>query len=108
MDSEKRDKDVTTLPYVVFESVQARNERHLKRMWVLILVLIVLLVGSNIAWLSFMFGMDFETYDYEQGDGINIIGDENKEVTYYGSAGSGEEDNTQERSAGQDQARSCA
>ena len=51
MDSEKRDKDVTTLPYVVFESVQARNERHLRRLWVLILVLIVLLVGSNIEYL---------------------------------------------------------
>ena len=50
------------------------------------MVLIVLLFASNLAWVCFLYGYDFESYDYQQGDnGINIIGDENKEVTYNGS-----------------------
>lgn len=40
MDSEKCDKTVTSIPYVVFESCQARNERHIKRLMIIIVILI--------------------------------------------------------------------
>lgn len=44
------DKDIS---YVAFEGVCARFERTIKRLWILIILLTVLLVGSNCAWLYY-------------------------------------------------------
>ena len=41
-------KDV---PYIVHEGAVARLERVIKRMWVLVLLLIILFVASNGAWI---------------------------------------------------------
>ena len=41
-------KDV---PYIVHEGAVARLERVIKRMWVLVLSLIILLAASNGAWI---------------------------------------------------------
>ena len=41
-------KDV---PYIIHEGDVARLERVIKRMWVLVLSLIILLVASNGAWI---------------------------------------------------------
>ena len=40
-----------SVPYVVHESAMARAERHTKTLVLVIVLLIVLLVGSNGAWL---------------------------------------------------------
>ena len=40
-----------SVPYVVHESAMARAERHTKALVLVIVLLIVLLVGSNGAWL---------------------------------------------------------
>lgn len=102
MDSEERDKNVT-VPFVAFERVESAYERHIKRYWILCLVLLVLLVGSNIVWLCFISGYDFEKMELQQdGSGINIVGDENKEVTNYGTENKSMEDDQTERSAGSD------
>lgn len=39
------------VPYIVHESAMARAERTVRRLWIAILVLIFLLVGTNCAWL---------------------------------------------------------
>ena len=111
MDSEKRDKTVLNcavsdeatqgdkISYFIFESVQARNERTIKRLWISTIILVILLFVSNALWLWFFSGANIESYDYEQGDsGINIIGDENKEVTYNGTESKNTQDNKDERS----------
>lgn len=41
-------KDV---PYIVHECAVARLERVIKRMWVLVLALIIILCASNAAWI---------------------------------------------------------
>jgi hypothetical protein len=41
------------VPFIVHEGDMARMERANKRLWIVILVLIILLVGSNVAWLSY-------------------------------------------------------
>ena len=41
-------KDV---PYIVHECAVARLERVIKRMWVLVLALIIILCSSNAAWI---------------------------------------------------------
>ena len=41
------------VPYVVHESDMARQERTIKRLWILLLVMLVLLVGTNGAWIYY-------------------------------------------------------
>ncbi|MBQ3947338.1 MAG: hypothetical protein II656_02355 [Ruminococcus sp.] len=43
-------KDIS---YVVFESICSRLERTIKRLWILTVILVVLLVGTNCAWLYY-------------------------------------------------------
>ena len=38
------------IPYIVHESAMARTERSAKRLWIVVLVLIIMLVGTNGAW----------------------------------------------------------
>ena len=42
-----------SVPYIVHESSMARMERQIKRIWITVLVLIVMLVGTNGAWLLY-------------------------------------------------------
>ena len=42
-----------SVPYIVHESSMARMERQIKRIWITVLVLIVILVGTNGAWLLY-------------------------------------------------------
>ena len=42
-----------SVPYIVHESSMARMERQIKRLWITVLVLIVMLVGTNGAWLLY-------------------------------------------------------
>lgn len=60
------------VPYIVFEGEMARSERHIKRLWITILMLIGLLAVTNIAWV--IYESQFETISYEQdGEGLNNI-----------------------------------
>ena len=76
------------VPYIVHESAMARAERSAKRLWTVIILLIVLLVGTNGAWL--WYESQFEvvettTIEAEQdGSGVNIVGGENVD---YGAKG---------------------
>ena len=54
-------KDV---PYIVHECAVARLERVIKRMWVLVLSLIILLFVSNAAWI--LYESQFEEVRIEQ------------------------------------------
>lgn len=42
-----------SVPYIVHESSMARMERQAKRLWISVLLLIVMLVGTNAAWLYY-------------------------------------------------------
>ena len=66
-----------SVPYIVHESAMARAERTAKRLWITILTLIFLLVGSNCVWI--WYNAQFEvvettTIEAEQdGSGVNIV-----------------------------------
>ena len=49
-----------SVPYVVYESAMARAERQAKRLISIIILLIVLLLGSNLGWL--IYESQFEDY----------------------------------------------
>lgn len=62
-----------SIPYVVYELQQAREEREKKRLWVIILVLVGLLFLSYMGWLAYE--SQYDTFMYEQdGSGVNNIG----------------------------------
>ena len=46
-------KEPESVPYIVREASMARMERQAKRLWIAVLLLIVLLVGTNAAWLYY-------------------------------------------------------
>lgn len=46
-------EDVKDVSYIVFESTISRFDRVIKRLWVVILILIFLLLGTNLAWLYY-------------------------------------------------------
>lgn len=47
------EQEVAMIPYFAHEGEMSRMERANKRLWIVILVLIVCLVGSNIGWLVY-------------------------------------------------------
>lgn len=69
--------DRMSIPYIAFEGELARAERHIKRLWIVNIILIIALILCNAAYLWYLSLYDFSSYDYEQGDGINVIGDSN-------------------------------
>lgn len=73
------DKAPATVPYVVHESAMARAERQNKSLVWVIVLLIVLLVGSNIGWLIYESQFETVTEEYrieqdaESGNNNSII-----------------------------------
>jgi len=72
--------DNITMSRIAFERMQAKDERNDTWRNVTILVLIVMLVGTNLAWL-----IAWNSYDYvyedtveveasQDGNGVNIVG----------------------------------
>lgn len=49
----KNKAEIAPVPYIVHEADMARQERTIKRLWILLILLVVLLVGSNIAWIAY-------------------------------------------------------
>jgi hypothetical protein len=47
------EEKMLTVPYVVHQSAAARQERQIRRMWIVVLVLIGALIGTNIAWVVY-------------------------------------------------------
>ena len=78
-------KDIS---YVAFESVCSRLERTIKRLWILVIMLTILLVGSNCAWLWYESQFEevttTETYTSEATDNGVAIANGEGEVTVNG------------------------
>ena len=53
------------VPFIVHEGMMARAEITIKRLWITILLLIVLLVGTNAGWIWYQ--SQFEYYQTTQG-----------------------------------------
>lgn len=69
------------IPYIVHEGAVSRMERVNKRLIAIIILLIVLLVSSNIAWLIYESKYQDICIEAEQdGYGVNIVG--GGDITY--------------------------
>ena len=72
-----------TVPYVVHESSMARAERLSRRLVTIIILLIILLVGSNVGWL--IYESQFE--DVITSEEIIVDAEENGIANYNGNDG---------------------
>ena len=93
-DCERCTKAPDPVPYVVHESDMARLERTIKRLWIVLLVLIVLLAGSNGAWIYYesQFVDESWTFEANTDNGGTAIANGDGEVNYYGESKSDQED----------------
>ena len=79
-----------TVDYFVYDDTVSRYERTVKKLWIALIVVVSLFFATNIGWLIYESQFETISYDYDQdGEGVNIIGDEN-EVRPYESTSSSE------------------
>jgi len=63
------------IPFVAYEAAMSRFDRLNRRLWIAVILLIVLLVGSNIVWIVYENSFEDYTISAEQdGSGVNIVG----------------------------------
>lgn len=74
----EKQKQAEPIPYIAYESGMARMERTNKRLWIVVIILIVALIATNVGWS--MYEAQFEdvvTTEIEQdtgdGNGNNYI-----------------------------------
>lgn len=85
-----------SVPYIVYEGEMARQERHIKRLIIMLTIMLVLFFASNMAWLYVWNQYEYvdETIEATQdGSGVNVVGGED---VNYGAEGSNKEKETQE------------
>ena len=60
------------------ELIVGAMERTVRRLWILVILLSVLLAGSNAAWLAYINQYDFESYEISTDGGghANYIGND--------------------------------
>lgn len=86
--------EIKSIPYIVFEGAQARNERAVKRLVIALIVTILLMFASNGIWLYCWMQFDYVaedssiSLDATQGD-ANFIG-ERGNINNYGTNSSEE------------------
>lgn len=92
-----------TVPYIVHESAMARSERHIRRLVIALIVAIVMMVISNLAWLYM-----WNSYEYV-GDSSQVTVDSNTgDANYIGDDGdiiNGESDGKKGNSVSEEKER---
>ena len=69
---EQKNDTKAPVPFYAHEAEVERQERHIKRLWIALIVAILALFLSNAAWL--IYEAQFDTVTYAQdGEGINNV-----------------------------------
>lgn len=82
----EKQKHAEPVTYLAFESMKATLERTIRRLWILALVLIILLFGTNAAWIYYESQWEVmqttETYEAMTDGGGTAIANGSGTVTY--------------------------
>lgn len=76
-----KEQHAEPVPFIVHEGTMARAEITIKRLWITILLLIVLLVGTNAGWIWYQSQFEYSqttqevTQESNHGDNSFIGGD---------------------------------
>lgn len=64
-----------SVPYIAYEAALARFERTIKRLWITIIILILLLASTNAAWIYYesQFMDETTTIKAEANEGGNAV-----------------------------------
>lgn len=64
-----------SVPYIAYEAALARFERTIKRLWITIIILILLLASTNAAWIYYesQFMDETTTIEAEANEGGNAV-----------------------------------
>lgn len=94
------DNEQMTVPYIVFEGSMARSERHIKRLVIALIIAVVMIAVTNIAWL-----IVWNSYEYVGESAVTAEGEGN--ANYIGNDGdiTNGEDNSQENEIPQEKER---
>lgn len=63
--------DKKDVPYIVHESITTRLERTIEKLWLLCIILVLLLVGSNAYWIYYESQWETVHIEQENTDGYN-------------------------------------
>lgn len=85
--------DTAVIPYYAHEGEMNRMERSNKRLWIVIIILIVALLGTNAGWLVYESQFVEETvemtYSAEADENSNAVINGEGEVAIYGGESKG-------------------
>ena len=82
--------DKVVVPLYVHEGVVARQERTIRRLWILCIIIFAALIGTNAGWMYYESQFEDEvttTYTSDASDGGNAIINESGEVSVNGESG---------------------
>lgn len=82
--------DKVVVPLYVHEGVVARQERTIRRLWILCIIIFAALIGTNAGWMYYESQFEDEvttTYTSDARDGGNAIINESGEVSVNGESG---------------------
>ena len=77
------EEKMMTVPYIAHQSAAARQERQIRRMWIVTLFLICALIGTNFAWV--VYESSFE--EIVTTEEIIVDADDNGNANYIGQDG---------------------
>lgn len=78
------------VPYIAHEGMLVRMERQIKRLWISLIIAIIALAATNLAWIYYE--SQFETVSYSQdGEGLNNI-NTGTQGDLYGADGENQEE----------------
>ena len=63
--------DNKMIPYIAFESATSRQERTIRRVWILCIILIIALIGTNAGWIYWESQWEDVVITQENADGYN-------------------------------------
>lgn len=92
------EKDMKLIPFVVLEDNMVRMDRIIKRLWVLCILLVLMLVGTNAAWIYYesqwqVIESTEEVTQDAQWDSGDVVLNGTGEVNYYGPSASDSKEN---------------
>ena len=81
-----KNQQAADVPYIAYEAALTKAEFSFKKLWAAIILLIVLLFGSNAGWLYYesQFEETATTIEAEADDGGNAVANNNGMVNYNG------------------------
>ena len=99
---ENNKEEVAMIPYYAHEGEMVRMERMNKRLWIVVLVLIVALVGTNAGWILYESQFEdevvTETYESQADNNSNAILNAGEgDINFYGGENKDNSDNTEKR-----------